>query len=69
MKSGAEVLRNYCFVNETEKIDDHYKTYISGMIMGLYLNNIITRSEAEAAKAIIKAVYGGMHPELRYFYK
>lgn len=69
MKSGAEILKNYCFVNENEKIDDHSKTYYTGMITGLQVHNIITFSEAHAAKEILKAKWAGMHPNLASFFK
>lgn len=69
MKSGAEVLKNYCFVDENEKIDNHSKTYYNGMITGLYLNNIITASEEHAAKEILKAMWAGMHPQFASFFE
>lgn len=69
MKSGAEVLMNYCYVDKKEKIDNHLKTYYGGMITGLQLNNIITYAEAHAAKEILKAIWAGMHPQFANFYK
>lgn len=62
MKSGAEVLKNHCFLRVNEEIDDNYKTFLAGMITALELNNIIKPTEADAAKAIVNAKWGGMHP-------
>lgn len=68
MKSGAEVLKNHCFLRVNQEINNNYKTFLDGMITGLQLNNIITPTEADAAKAIINAKWGGMHPLFADFY-